>query len=174
MKKILLIALILLLKSFPSFGNPYGKGIICGCYFYKNIEKSLCKDDNLIAYHHLFAFFNKEGVEYRRILKDKKDDQTEERIYGVIIRTQHKLNVNEDFIFWKRSKNTKIFALDRKTLKLREGKLKNEKLFLNEVYRNCKVYKNKKLYDSAYFNLRKELKKKLINNREKRRTKNKI
>ena len=29
MKKILLITIILLLQSFPSFGNPNGKGILC-------------------------------------------------------------------------------------------------------------------------------------------------
>lgn len=29
MKKLLLITIILLLQSFPSFGNPNGKGIIC-------------------------------------------------------------------------------------------------------------------------------------------------
>ena len=29
MKKILLIILVLLLQTFPSFGNPNGKGIVC-------------------------------------------------------------------------------------------------------------------------------------------------
>ncbi len=29
MKKLLLITIILILQSFPSFGNPNGKGIIC-------------------------------------------------------------------------------------------------------------------------------------------------
>ena len=31
MKKILLITIFLLLQSFPSFGNPNGKGLICKC-----------------------------------------------------------------------------------------------------------------------------------------------
>ena len=31
MKKLLLITIILLLQSFPSFGSPIGKGLICKC-----------------------------------------------------------------------------------------------------------------------------------------------
>ena len=55
MKKILLITIILLFQSFPSYGNPQGKGLICKCvnncslkleqnyksiYFYKNTSVS--------------------------------------------------------------------------------------------------------------------------------------
>ena len=31
MKKLLLITIILVLQSFPSFGNPNGKGVVCKC-----------------------------------------------------------------------------------------------------------------------------------------------
>ena len=31
MKKLILITLILILQSFPSFGSPNGKGLICEC-----------------------------------------------------------------------------------------------------------------------------------------------
>ena len=32
MKKLFIITIILLFQSFPSFGNPNGKGIVCSCF----------------------------------------------------------------------------------------------------------------------------------------------
>ena len=50
MKKIFFITIILLLQSFPSFGNPNGKGIVCNLIegvVFKNIDKEQTVDSDL-------------------------------------------------------------------------------------------------------------------------------
>ena len=56
MKKVILLIIIILLQSFPSFGNPNGKGLICKC-----------EDCNEVKLYHenkeLGFLFNKNRVE---------------------------------------------------------------------------------------------------------------
>ena len=74
MKKLFLITIILVLQSFPSFGNPNGKGLICKCidcentnFTYQNHEDKelgfLFKNNKVTKYD--FITYNSGGTTWR-------------------------------------------------------------------------------------------------------------
>ena len=65
MKKILLLSIIFLLHSFPSFSNPNGKGLVCKCDYVvddKTYKRKKC--DTIYNFDIGFYFKNYTPVKY--------------------------------------------------------------------------------------------------------------
>ena len=100
MKKLLLITIILLLQSYPSFGNPNGKGIIC------NFEKKT-KDRKTYTLGFKFKDNKVEGS-----LIDKQNDE-----FFITNSEEINFTTTEKKIEW--GSIDYRFELDRKNLKLK-------------------------------------------------------
>tara|TARA_E500000178_G_C16801484_1_gene652667 strand:+ start:156 stop:671 length:516 start_codon:yes stop_codon:yes gene_type:complete len=143
MKKLFLITIILLLQSFPSFGNPNGKGIICKCEEVQKCPKS----------GHLFhnSYITKEEIPseigiifeknyattyYIIIINDKISLLKEPKKYG----GKYSFRSTEDIISWNENYGNNI-SVNRKTLIY---KLKDN-MFKKTYFRKCKSYNSDQL-----------------------------
>ena len=139
MKKLFLITIILLLQSFPSFGNPNGKGILCTIED-KEINKQFPKEHkNLLK---LGFSFNNNLVTFKFVYQ-KNDDFLIGTTEGTVFTT------SSDKIKW--GDTSERWELDRKSLKIKEiekTKLKDE--------HQCEVY-SQKVYLEKIEEMRKTL-----------------
>jgi len=117
MKKLLLITVIFILQSFPSLGDPSGKGIICKCI---ETECTFKKSGH-------YFLKNKVKVHY---FKRKKDE--------IIIKFKENdyYRVTGSNIEWKYY-DSGNYSLDRKTLKLTI----DFPSFNKKFYSQCTLYK---------------------------------
>jgi hypothetical protein len=139
MKKLLLITIILLIQSFPSFGNPNGKGILCVLEDKELNEQFPKEHKNLLK----FGFsFNNNKVTLSFVYK-KNDD------FLIGSGKPIGFNTSSDKIEW--GNTYERWELDRKSLKLKEigkTKLKDE--------HQCEVY-SQKIYLEKIEEMRKTL-----------------
>ena len=142
MKKLFLITVIILIQSFPSFGNQNGKGLICKCidcenpifHYYYHEDKELgflFKNNKVTKYDFITenngkttwrVFFNDMDVVYRF-----NHFHFSENRYNILNRSNLSLRVFEKYT---RKKIEKIYQCRI---------LKNEKSFFNEL----NILKNK-------------------------------
>lgn len=124
MKKLFLITIILLLQSFPSFGDPNGNGIIC------DIEVGgvgrFIDDEKTIRSKVGFSFLNNEVVESHFHLNVKND-----KVVRLLFPKVNFL-VTKRKIKWR--SNNINYVLDRESLKLKENYTKGENKFLCKVF----------------------------------------
>ena len=139
MKKLILITLILLLHSFPSFGDPNGKGVVCGC------------DDCKEPPWEFGIWFNKNEVEmylfYQRGTTIKNNiDKKSQQVYPFF----H----NVDVIKWNRRYLESDFSyeLNRENLILTE---KFKGVFNGENTRQCVVFSDRELLKDQLDKLKK-------------------
>lgn len=139
MIKVLLITIIFLLQSFPSYGNPNGKGIICKCVFCNltHIDISsyvpnrkpteigfVFKNDTVSQY-----FISKINDDIKMIEKTNKDVKKKPKFY-----------TDENEIKWTSGFN---YILYRKTLELSK-RIVGSKGSVSE--RNCQVFQESKFF----------------------------
>ena len=135
MKKLFLITIILILQSFPSFGNPNGKGLVCKCVvcpkkYTKKISTYYLLENNKVKEFKIIEINEKSSIEE---IENKKG-----------------FYVYKDKIVWDKLTNWsfysnlyKKFTLNRKNLSLKiellilnQKNLKNE---WDEVILQCEV-----------------------------------
>ena len=122
MKKILLITLIFILQSFPSFGNSIdGKGLVCNSFRDRSFDKGFFFEERT---------FGKDIFRVKQfqmgLLKDK---------YRLEISYYHDYKTTKDYIMW----SGKYWTLDRESLLLYENNLTKPKYI-------CEVYNSKDLW----------------------------
>lgn len=144
MKKLFLITVILLLQSFPSFGNPNGKGIICSLIegvVYRHIDKEQTIDSELG-----FGFKgDKVSMTYFNLNEDTD-------IVFILSTTKKNFTTTKRKIKWGK------FVLDRKSLILNIKHSKGGSTFQCKVYTfvdhllNMEHLKNKyqKVFDQKF------------------------
>jgi hypothetical protein len=134
MKKIFLIIIILLLQSFPSFGNPNGKGLVCKCIvcpkkYTKKISTYYLFENNKVKEFKIFEFNEKSSIEeidYKifHLFKDK--------IYWTnFTNWSFYKDLNTDFTLNRKNLSLKIelLIIDQKDYSTEKG----------EVIRQCEV-----------------------------------
>ena len=137
MNKLFPILIILLLQSFPSFGNPNGNGILCT---YGEKSFSYIDKDKKLPKKFGFIFINNKVT--LNFIEEKKD----EVVIGSgdpkdIIRSLTKIEWGSKNDGWE---------LDRKTLKLK--KIKNKKIAYEY---QCDVY-SQKIYFEKFEEMREQ------------------
>ena len=137
MKKLLLITVILLLQSFPSFGNPNGKGILCV------VDDKELKEIFPKEHHNLLKFgfsFNDNKVTFD-FLGIKNDVFFKESGKPTdFVTSMNKIEWGNTYERWE---------LNRKTLELKEI----SKTELKKIY-ECEVY-SQKIYLEKFEEMRK-------------------
>ncbi len=126
MKKILLITLIFILQSIPSFGNSIdGKGLVC-----KQIELEGVKKDSYEGF--LFG-----DETFREFSFDRSNDEVRLKRRT----TTDYYHTNKDQIWWRN--DTHIEYVDRKTLNLIQRFYSDGR----EIHTHrCMVYENRQLF----------------------------
>ena len=137
MKKLLFITLILVLQSFPSFGNPNGKGILCT---YGNESFSFNDKGKKLITKIGFIFIN------NKVTLNFIDRNTDE----VVIRNGYTKDVVRSLTKIEWEVREMKWELDRKTLKLKN--FENHK-FEYEI--QCEVY-SQKIYLKKFEEIRKQ------------------
>ena len=117
MKKIILLTFILLFQSFPSFGNPNGKGLICKC-----IEG--CENRDLINKHRSFYFSKNQVVQHSYGYRENEIQ---------VLDTNFKYILQPRTIIMSIDDKGPFLTLDRQTLQL--GVIGND-----ELKEECNVY----------------------------------
>ena len=119
MKKIILITLFLLIKSFPSLGSVDGKGIVCECLDCKldHIDPSSYTPNNKPTEIGFHFKINKVAIYY--ISKIGDDIKVSENV-ETTLRKKKNFSADENKIKWTYRDSLNIYAyeLDRKTLNL--------------------------------------------------------
>ena len=127
MKKIIFIAIILLLQSFPSFGQLNGKGLMCEC-----ADKYLCSKKE---YKYPYPIFFENNTFYYFIYQREKD------FFKITKHKGDKLNTDENNIYL----NNHI--LDRKTLIMKHSEIYYDKGINNFKYKyykyKCDIFSQK-------------------------------
>ena len=111
MKKLFLITIILLLQSFPSLGNPNGKGIICDLKL--GIGWSIDKEGTFSSKIGFVFSDNEVSMEYFFY-----DDMSE--TVSLIPYPPMSFSTSKRYIRWISFSKSRSYVLDRKTLKLLE------------------------------------------------------
>ena len=138
MKKLLIITLILLIQSFPSFGSVDGKGIVCKCLDCKleHLDPSSYMPNNIPTEIGFHFKINKVAIYYISKIGDKI--KLSENIQTTL-RKKKRFFINEDEIKWtyKDSLNIYAYTLDRKTLILSQKNITK-----TEIYnlRKCEAF----------------------------------
>ena len=137
MKKLFLITIILLLQSFPSFGNPNGNGILCT---YGNESFSFYDKGKKLITKIGFIFIN------NKVTLNVIDRNTDE----VVIRNGYTKDVVRSLTKIEWGSKKEKWELDRKTLKLKN--IQNKKI----VYEiQCEVY-SQKIYLEKFEEMREQ------------------
>ena len=147
MKKLIFITLILFLQSFSSYGDFFGKGLICECKKkYINEKVSICnyaKDfKNPIlktAYDynwHRAIYFQKNKLTVTSFYVDKDIIKEKKKISD--------FNTNEDLIYWGIEEDN--YLILRTNLMLSISKLKDKRfVFQCKMYDGFKEFNKSKL-----------------------------
>ena len=142
MKKILLITLIFILQSFPSFGNSIdGKGLVC---------EHINKEDPYLKNHYLGLLFGDETM--RMFLFKRSNDE--------VLLEDHRTfryYTDKDQIYWINYKHKDY--VDRKTLNLIQHSYSDDKKIHTH---RCMVYENHYLFMKELHRIRK-LKQRIYN-----------
>ena len=138
MKKLLIITLILLIHSFPSFSSVDGKGIVCKCLDCKleHIDPSSYMPNNIPTEIGFHFKINKVAIYY--ISKIGDNIKVSENLQATL-RKKKRFYLDQNEINWtyKDSINIYAYVLDRKNLILSKMNITKTKTFNR---RNCKAY----------------------------------
>ena len=146
MKKIILVIVIFLLQSFPSFGSVDGKGIICECLDCKldHIGPSSYVSNNKPTEIGFHFKINKVAIYYiSKIGDDIKVSENNQ----ISLRKKKRFSIDENKIKWtyKDSLNIHAYELDRKTLNLSKMniiKTETYNLRMCEAFSEIDFFKN--------------------------------
>jgi hypothetical protein len=130
MRKLLLITIIFVLHSFPSFSNPNGKGLVCKCDYVVDDKTYKRKKCDIIYNNEIGFYFENYFVDFFKFYVDPK------KTVKLNSKKRRQLTeINDDFIKWT------YFTLNRKTLSLRESYLGYD-----TVHYICEVQSNKEKF----------------------------
>ena len=156
MKKIILITLFLLIKSFPSLGSVDGKGIVCECLDCKldHIDPSSYTSNNKPTEIGFHFKINKVAIYYiSKIGDDIKVSENNQ----TTLRKKKRFSSDENKIKWTYRDSLNIYAyeLDRKTLNLSKMniiKTKTHNLRMCEAFSEIDFFKNMNQLSEKYQN----------------------